>query len=91
MDLPIDKKPLLTIVMNYDNQMVVAKIDNFKDNMKSSRHIKRGLKSVRKMRNSRVITMDYIQTKKNIDDLFTNGLLRSVIDAASTEMGLRLI
>jgi bacillopeptidase F (M6 metalloprotease family) len=91
MDLPIDKKPLLTIVMNYDNQMVVAKIDNFKDNMKSSRHIKRGLKSVRKMRNSRVITMDYIQTKKNIDDLFTNGLLRSVIDAASKEMGLRLI
>jgi hypothetical protein len=49
MDLPIVKKPLLTIVMNYDNQMAIVNVDNFKDNMKSSRHMKRGLKLVRKM------------------------------------------
>jgi hypothetical protein len=35
--------------------------------------------------------MDYIQTKKNIANVLTKGLLRSVIDAPSTEMGLRLI
>jgi hypothetical protein len=57
--------------------------------MKSSRHIKRWLMSVRKMRNFRVIILDYIHTEKNLTDLFTKGLTRNVIDAASKEMGLR--
>jgi macrodomain Ter protein organizer (MatP/YcbG family) len=70
-----------------DNRPV--KVDNLKDNMMSSRHIKRWLKSVRKMRNSRVITLDYIHTEKNLVDPFTKRLSRNVIDAASKEMGLR--
>jgi hypothetical protein len=41
MDLPIVEKPLSTILMNYDNQIVIVKVENSKDNMKSSRHIKR--------------------------------------------------
>jgi hypothetical protein len=41
MDLPIVEKPLPAILMNYDNQMVIVKVDSSKDNMKSSRHIKR--------------------------------------------------
>jgi hypothetical protein len=89
MDIPIVKKPLSAILMNYDNQMVIVKVDSSKDNMKSSRHIKRRLKSVRKMRNFRVITLDYIHTEKNLADPFTKGLSRNVIDAASKEMGLR--
>jgi hypothetical protein len=40
MDLPIIKKPLPAILMNCDSQMVIVKVDNSKDNMKSSRHIK---------------------------------------------------
>jgi hypothetical protein len=52
MDLPIVKKPLSAILMNCDNQTVIVKVDSAKDNTKSSRHIKRRLKSVRKMRNS---------------------------------------
>jgi hypothetical protein len=59
MDLPIVKKPLPVVLMNCDNQMVIVKIDNSKDNMKSSRHIKIRLKSVKKIRSSRVITLDY--------------------------------
>jgi hypothetical protein len=89
MDLPIIEKPLLAILMNCDNQMVIVKVDSSKDNMKSWRHIKRRLKSVRKMRNSEVITLDYIHTEKNLADLFTMGLSRNVIDTASKEMGLR--
>jgi hypothetical protein len=50
MDLPIIKKPMPTILMNCDNQMVIVKLDSSKNNMKSSRHIKRQLKFVRKMR-----------------------------------------
>jgi hypothetical protein len=47
MDLPIIKNHLSAILMNYDNQRVVVKVDTSNDNMKSSIHIKRWLKSVR--------------------------------------------
>jgi hypothetical protein len=76
MDLPIVEKSLSTILMNYDNQTVVVKVDSSKDNMKSSRHIKRRLNFVRKMRNSGV-------------DPFTKGLSHNMIDTVSKEMGLR--
>jgi hypothetical protein len=89
MDLSIVKKHLPAILMNCDNQMVIVKIDSSKDNMKSSRHIKRRLKPVRKMRNSGVITLNYIYTEKNLIDPFTKGLPRNVIDVTSKEMGLR--
>jgi hypothetical protein len=89
MNLPIVEKPLPTILMKCDNQTVIVKVDSSKDNMKSSRHIKKRLKSVRKIRNSRVITLDYIHTEKNLADLFTKRLSRNVIDATSKEMGLR--
>jgi hypothetical protein len=89
MDLPIVKKPLPIILINYDNQTMIVKVDSSNDNMKSSRHIKRRLKYVRKMRNFRVITLDYIHTEKNLADPFTKGLSRNVIDAASKEVGLR--
>jgi hypothetical protein len=59
------------------------------DNMKSSRYIKRWLKSVRKMRNSEVIILDYNNTETNLIYPFTKGLSRNVIDAASKEMSLR--
>jgi hypothetical protein len=48
MDLPIVKKLLSTILMICDNQTVIVKVGSLKGNMKSSRHIKRRLKSVRK-------------------------------------------
>jgi hypothetical protein len=89
MDLPIVEKPLPIILMNCDNQMVIVKVHSSKDNMKLSRHIKRRLKSVRKMRNSGVITLNYIHTEKNLTDPFTKRLSCNVIDAASKEMGLR--
>nr|ABG66099.1 retrotransposon protein, putative, Ty1-copia subclass [Oryza sativa Japonica Group] len=89
MDLPIVEKPVPAILMNCDNQTVIVKVNSSKDNMKSSRHVKRRLKSVRKLKNSRVITLDYIQTARNLADPFTKGLSRTVIDKASKEMGLR--
>jgi hypothetical protein len=36
MDLPIIKKPLPAILMNYDNQIMIVKVDSSNDNMKSS-------------------------------------------------------
>ena len=89
MDLPVVEKPIPAILMNCDNQTVIIKVNSSKENMKSSRHVKRRLKSVRKMRNSGVIALDYIQTSKNLADPFTKGLSRNVIDNASREMGMR--
>ena len=83
------EKPIPAILMNRDNQTVIVKVNSSKDNMKSSRHVKRRLKSVRKMRNSGVIALDYVQTAKNLANPFTKGLSRNVIDEASREMGLR--
>jgi hypothetical protein len=45
--------------------------------------------SIMKMRNSGVITLDYIQFEKNLTDSFTKRLSRNVIDIASKEMRLR--
>jgi hypothetical protein len=57
--------------------------------MKSSRHVKRRLKSIRKMGNFGVIALDYIRTSKNLANPFIKGLSRNVIGNASGEMGLR--
>ena len=88
-DLPVVEKLVPGILMNCDNQTVITKVNNSKDNMKSSRHVQRRLKSVRKMRNSGVIALDYIQTSKNLAYPFNKGLSRNVTDNASREMGMR--
>ena len=64
-------------------------MNSSKDNMKSSRHVKRRLKSVRKLRNFGVIALDYVQTAKILADQFTKSLSRNVIDNASMELGLK--
>jgi len=75
------------ILINCDNQTEIVKVNSAMDNAKSSRHVKRRLKSVRKLRNSRVISVTYISTEKNLADPFTKGLSRNVIEGASREMG----
>jgi hypothetical protein len=62
MDLPVVEKPIPAILMNWDNETVITKVNSSKDNMKSSRHVKRRLKCVRKLRSSGVIDLDYIPT-----------------------------
>ena len=89
MDLPIVEKLIPVILMNCDNQTMIVKVNSSKDNMKSSRHVKRRLKSVRKLRNTGVIALNYIHTAKNLADQFTKGLSRIVIDNAYMELGLR--
>ena len=89
MDLPLLEKPVPPILMYCDNQSVLAQVMNTKDNSKSNKHIKRRFKTVRKMRNSGVIALDYVQTAKNLADQFTKGLPRNVIDEALREMRMR--
>ena len=89
MNLPVVEKLIPAISMNYDNQTVITKVNSSKDNMKSTRHVKRRLKPIRKLRNSRVIALNYVHASNNLADQFTKGLSRNMIESASREMGLR--
>jgi hypothetical protein len=82
MDLPIVEKPVPAILMNYDNQMVKGQYEVIKTHQKM-------ITVYQEMRNSRVITLDYIHIEKNLIDLFTKGLSHNMIDGASKEIGLR--
>ena len=46
-DLLIVEKLIATILINCGNRMVIVKVNSSKNNMKSSRHVKRWWKSVR--------------------------------------------
>jgi hypothetical protein len=39
MDLPMVEKSIPAILMNYDNETMITKVNSLKDNMKSSRHV----------------------------------------------------
>jgi hypothetical protein len=49
MDLLVVEKPVSAILLYCDKQTVIVKVNNSKNNAKSSRHVKRRLKSVRKL------------------------------------------
>jgi hypothetical protein len=89
MNLSVVEKPMSAISMNCNNQTMIIKVNSSRDNIKSTRHVKRWLKSVRKLKNSGVIVLDYVHTSKNLADQFTKGLLRNVIEGALRELSLR--
>jgi hypothetical protein len=85
MDLPMVAKPVPTILLHCDNQSVITIVSN----AKFSRHVKWRIKSVRHLRNTSEIAVEYINTTQNLADPFTKGLACAVIDKASREMGLK--
>jgi hypothetical protein len=89
MDLPMVAKLVPAILLHCDNQSMITIVCNAKENAKFSRHVKQRIKSVRHLRNTREIAVEYINTTQNLVDPFTKGLARAVIDKASREMGLK--
>jgi hypothetical protein len=67
MDLPMVAKPVPTILLHCDNQSVITIVGN----AKFSRHVKQRIKSVRHMRNTGEIAVEYINTTQNLADPFT--------------------
>jgi len=76
--------------MSHDNQTMIIIVNNPKDNMNSTSHIKRQLESIRKLRNSRVKVLNYAHMSKNLAYQFRKGLSRNVIDGALREVSLIL-
>jgi hypothetical protein len=66
---------------------MIIKGNNYKDDIKSTRYVKMQLKYVKKLRNSRVITLDYVHTSKNLANQLTKGLSHNLIECALSEMG----
>jgi hypothetical protein len=91
MDPLMVEKSIPAIQMNCDNEIVIVKVNIWKGNMKSSRHVQRRLKYIRTLRSSRVMALDYIPMAENLADQFIKGLSWSVIDDASKELGMRPI
>jgi hypothetical protein len=54
-DLPMVEKSIPVILMNCDDQTVIVKVNSSKNYLKSSKHVKSRLKSIRKLKISRVI------------------------------------
>jgi hypothetical protein len=89
MVLPVVSKPVPAIILHCDNESVITIVGNAKENLKSTKHVKRRIKTVRYLRHTGVIALEYINTYRNLADPFTKGLARVVIDEASKEMGLQ--
>ena len=89
MDLSMVDKSVPAILLHCDNQSVITIVGNAKENAKFSRHVKRRIKSVRHLRNTGEVVVEYINTARNLADSFTNGLARAMIDEASREVGLK--
>jgi hypothetical protein len=68
---------------------MTVKVNSSKNNMKSSRHARRRLKSIKKLKNSGVIALNFLQRDNNLADPFTKGLSRNMIELTSREIGLR--
>jgi hypothetical protein len=72
-DLMLVEKPRPAILMNCDNQTLIGKVTSSKDNGKLSRHVKKRLKFIKKLRNSKVISVTYISIDKILVDPFIRG------------------
>jgi hypothetical protein len=60
--------------------MMITKVNNAKDNVKPTTHVKWCLGSISKLTNSGVTTMAYVQRNKNLTNPFTKRLSHNVIE-----------
>ena len=88
-DMPMLDNKLPTVLLHCDNQALIAKVKNKKENMKSNMHVKRRLKTVKSLMDTGCITVTYVKTDVNLADIFTKGVYRKTLVSASYGMGMR--
>jgi hypothetical protein len=69
MDLPIVSKPVPAILLHCDNESMITIVGNSKENLKSTRHVMQRIKTVRHLRHTGVIVVEYTNTSRNLADI----------------------
>ena len=89
-DIPCWSKPVSAICIHCDNQSAICRAQNKMYNGKS-RHIRRRHNTIKQLLENGIISIDYIQSKKNLADPLTKGLPRDQVNCLSRGMGLKPI
>jgi len=87
MEIRLWKKPSAAVLINCDNQATIYNVSNNTYNGKS-RHVSLRHQMVRQLLKRGVITVDYIEMKKNLADPLTKSLPKAMVSIKSKEMGL---
>ena len=78
------------ICIHYDSQSAIGRAQSNMYNGKS-RYIRRRHNTIRQLLSTRIIFIDYVNSKDNIADLLTKGLNRELVEKSSKGMRLKLI
>ena len=76
-----------TIYINCDSQAAIGRAQSNMYNGKS-RHIRHKHNTIKQLLSTRVISLDYVQSKDKVADMLIKGLNREVVDKSSR--GIRL-
>ena len=87
-ELPMWPKPIPPIVVHCDSQSAIGRAQSHIYKGKS-RHVRRRHKSVRRLLDNGIVSIDYVRSKDNIADPLTKGLTKDQIERSSRGMGLK--
>ena len=76
--------------MHCDNQVAISKVTSKKINEKR-RHLRVRHKSIRNSISHGIISLDFVKSENNINDLLTKWLMHQQVLQLSWEIGLKLI
>lgn len=88
LEIPLIRKPIPAFSIHCDNKAVIELVKQKHSNRKMNRHIHVRYKSVRKLLNKEVVSLDFVKSEINIADQLTKGLSRGVVLDLSRGMGL---
>ena len=83
-------RPILSISVQADLRSTMEILKKENANKKMNKHIQIRLKFVQHLL-GKVVLLDFVKSEKNIADLLTKGLSRSVVLESSREMGVKPI
>ena len=87
-DVPMWPKPVPPIAVHCDSTSAIGRASNniYKG---KSRHVRRRHKSVRRLLENGIVSLDFVRSKDNIADPLTKGLSREQVVKSSKGMGLK--
>ena len=87
-DIPLMANPLPPISIMCDCKSAIDKCMQANADMKMNRHLKVRHKFIRDKMKQQMIALNFVKSERNLVDIFTKGLSRTVVLEASRGMGL---